>query len=515
MGRTQNAKRNIIFGFVNQCVCLILPFVTRTVIIKTLGADYLGLSSLFTSILQVLNLTELGFSSAVVFCMYKPLAENDTEIICALMNYIRRIYKVIGVIFLIVGFAISPFLPCLIKGSWPSDINIFLLFYIYLANTAISYLLFAYKSALLVASQRNDIDLNITTWTAFVQYIIQIVILISTHNFYYYALIFLAFTIVGNLQRYYITNKKFPQYKPRGKLSKKQIKFINQRVAGAFVQKICATTRNSLDSIFLSVFLGLTTITIYSNYYLILSSVHGVLYVIITAITAGVGDSIASESVQKNYHDLRKFTFMYAWISGACTVCLVCLYQPFMQLWVGTSLMFPFQTVVILCFYFYSLTMGDIKSAYTTGAGLWWEGRYRSIAETICNLILNWVLGYFFGVDGIIFATIISIILINFIWGSQINFEYYFKEMSIKSFYLDHLFYIVTSFISCVICFAICNVISSKVGTNLIQTLFVRFFISIIVGNIIFFVFYKKSKFFNEAKGFVKTALTGRRLSSH
>ena len=494
--RTKNTQRNIIWGMVNKVVILVVPFIIRTIIIKALGADYLGLTSLFTSILQVLNLTELGFSSAVVFCMYKPIAEKDTDTICALMNMFRKVYRIIGVVILIVGVLISLFLSKLISGTWPAEINIYILYYIYLANTVVSYLLFAYKSALLTAHQRSDIDVNITTVTFFIQYLAQIIAIAVFKNFYIYAILYVVFTTIGNIVRAIIANRMFPQYVCRGNLTDLQKADIKKRVIGAFIQKICATTRNSFDSIFLSAFLGLTTITIYGNYYYILSAVHGILTVIITALTASVGDSIARESVEKNLYDMKKFTFMYAWISGWCTVCMLCLYQPFMEIWVGKDLMFPFQTVIIYCVYFYSLTVGDVRSVYTTGSGLWWEGRYRSIAETVANIILNWTLGKYFGVNGIIVATIISILVINFLWGTQILFKYYFKEKNPVIFYLEHVLYAVVVVVVCFISFNVCKIVNFKGIGGLIT----KAIIITIVSNLIFLVCYFKKNYFKDSK---------------
>ena len=170
MQRTKNAVRNLVFGFINKMIIMLFPFVIRTIIIRELGAGYLGLGSLFTSILQVLNLAELGFSSAVVFCMYKPIAEKDSETICALLNLYKQIYRIIGIVILVIGLALTPFLPYLIKGTVPNGINIYILYYIYLFNTAITYFLFAYKSTLLVAHQRNDVVSNISSLTNILQY---------------------------------------------------------------------------------------------------------------------------------------------------------------------------------------------------------------------------------------------------------------------------------------------------------------------------------------------------------
>lgn len=498
--RTENAKRNIVWGTVQKCVALLIPFFVRTVIIKAIGEEYLGLSSLFTSILQVLNLTELGFSSAVVFCMYKPIAEGDEITISALMNYFRKIYKIIGICIFVIGMLLTPFLPYLIKGSWPEDINIYILYTIYLLNTVLSYLLYGYKSALLLAHQRNDIDTKILTSTFLVQYLVQIVVLVTTKSFYLYSMLFLASTVISNVLRGHIVNKKFPQYKNAGVLTKEQRSDIRKKVSGAFIQKICATTRNSADSILLSAFLGLTTVAIYGNYYYILTGVHGFLIVAITAITAGVGDSIARETVVKNHNDLNKFSFIYAWVSGCCTVCMLCLYQPFMELWVGRKLMFDFSTVILLSIYFYTLTMGDIRSTYTTGAGLWWEGRYRSLAETFANIILNIVLGYLYGVNGIIIATIVSILGINFLWGTTIVYKYYFKGISPVEYYVRHLFYVVVTVVACVFSF----MLSERIPMDGVAGFFLKVVTAVVISNVTFFAFYRKSKYYLEAKMFAK-----------
>lgn len=502
--RTINSKRNIIWGMINKIVLLLIPFIIRTILIKTLGADYLGLSSLFSSILQVLNLAELGFSSAVIFSLYKPIADGDTDTICALMNLFKRVYLVIGIIVFAIGISVSPFLPHLIKGTWPSDINIYILFYIYLANTGISYLLFGYKSALLVAHQRNDIEMKITAIVYLVQYVAQIVAVVLFRSFYMYAALYFAFTIIGNIVRSVIVDKIYPQYKSEGSLPAKQMGIIKKKVAGAFVQKLCATTRNSLDSIFISVYLGLTIVTVYGNYFYILTSVHGFLWVVANSITASVGDSIARESTEKNLYDMRKFSFIYALLAGWCTVCMLCLYQPFMKMWCGEELMFPLPTVSILCLYFYSLTMGDIRSVYTTGAGLWWEGRYRSVAETLSNVALNWILGALFGVNGIIMATVISILLINFIWGTGIIFKHYFKGMKALPFFIEHMTYGAVTAAFAAVAYILCQyvLLDGMIG------ILARFFIATVVVTVGIMLLCPHSKYYGDTVALIKRLLT-------
>ena len=99
----KNARRNIVFGVMNKTILLICPFIERTIVQQFLGAEYLGLSSLFSSILSVLSLTEMGFTSAVIYNMYKPTAEGDVHKVNAFLNFYKNVYRVMGCVILAVG----------------------------------------------------------------------------------------------------------------------------------------------------------------------------------------------------------------------------------------------------------------------------------------------------------------------------------------------------------------------------------------------------------------------------
>lgn len=499
MSRTENAIRNMAWGTIERLIMIIIPFITRTVIIQILGSEYLGLNSLFASILQVLNLSELGFSSAIVFSMYKPIAEKDTQKICALMNLYKKVYRTIGMVILVVGLAILPFLENLISGTYPDDVNIYFLYLIHLFGTVSTYFLFAYKNSLLMAHQRNDLSSRVSSLLNFVSTVLQLMIVIVFKNYYLYIIVSPIIAILNNVICAMIVDKKFPEYQAKGKLSKEELHDIKKRVFGLMIQKICATTRNSLDSIFLSAFLGLTMVAMYNNYYTIMNSIITILSIITGAITAGVGNSIATESIDKNYNDMNKFNFIYMWIAGWCTICLLCLYQPFMHIWMGEKYMFPITMVILLCVYFYVLKMGDIRSVYTTSAGIWWEGKYRSIVEAILNIILNYILGKKFGIYGIVSATLISLFFINFIWSTQITFKHYFKGKKVKEYFLQHGIYAFVTFTIGFITYKIC----SSLPQYGIGWLMIKAIICVMVPNIIYVIVYCRTKYFKDACEFI------------
>ena len=504
MNRSKNAVRNVFFGMINKIVVVFLPFLIRSSIIKEFGADYLGLSSLFSSILQLLSLTELGFGTAIIYSMYKPVAENDEKTLSAILLFYRRIYSVIGLIILCIGLVLIPFLPYLINGEVPENVNLLYLYLLYLGNTSVSYFLFAYKSSLIIAYQRNDITSNINTIVHILVYSLQFVTIYVFHDYYAYTAMLIVGTIVNNLSVNICVKKLFPNIKPVGSLSAETRSVIKTKTKGLFIDRLCHVSRNAFDSIFLSAFLGLIITAEYSNYYYIMNSVIGFLIVITSSIQAGVGNSLATESEKKNYDDILKFNFIYMWICGICVVCLGCLYQPFTELVFGREMMFPYRIVILLCVYFFVYEMGDICAVYSSAAGLWWESRYRLLTEAILNIILNYVLGKLFGVFGIILATVITLFLINNIWLSVIVFKHYFKGFSLKRYNLYNAYYAFVSLLSCVVSYFVCNLLFQSAS---FVSLFGRVCICFLIPNIVFLVFYHRLPTYHAASQFVKMRL--------
>lgn len=500
LARVKNAKRNIVWGGIERITSIVLPFVVRTVFLKILGDEILGLNGLFSAILQVLNLAELGFSNAVVYNMYKPIAEDDTAMVCALMNYYKKVYHIIGSCVFAIGIILIPFLPRLIKGEIPQGYNLYVLYIIYLFNTCISYFLFAYKNSLLNAHQRDDINSKVAVIISIATHVLQLAVLLLFNSYYIYLVVLPLMTISSNLIKAYYASKLFPNYKCSGAIPIDLHRTIRKNVLGLFIGKACIVSRNSFDSIFLSAFVGLTTVAIYGNYYYIMTAITGILLMFRNSINAGIGNSIAMNSIDKNHSDFELLSFLYAWLSGWCTVCFLVLYQPFMQIWVGDNMMFPFSTVILICTYFYSLSLGDIRSIYSNAAGLFWEGRYYVITEAVMNVILNYVLGKLFGVNGIILATNLTIICINFVWGSRVLYKYYFKGLSVTRFYLRHIVYAFTTFVVSFITLTISNVIPYAGWSGFI----LKGLICVVVPNVLFWVVYRRHPNYSGALSLMK-----------
>lgn len=450
--RTRNTIRNIVTGLVSKVFVLVLPFIVRTIIIYKLGAEYVGLGSLFTSILQVLNVTELGFASAIACTMYDPIAQNDTKRICEAITLLKTVYRIIGCIILVLGLGLTPVLHLLIKDGVPNNVNIYILYFIHLANTSVSYFFYGYKNTVLSANQRYDVINNVNAIVSIVRGAIQIAVLLLFSDYYVYIITLPVFSIVTNILINHYSNILYPELNIKIRGGLKGIQKIGKQIGGIAIGRISLMCRNSFDSIILSSMIGLNAVAMYSNYYLIFSSITSVLAVILTSMAASVGNSLALEPIAKNEQDHIKFDFCYEAIVAFCTICLFLLYQPFMMLWVGKRLTFPFITMALFCTYFYVNQLSQVRSVYSEAAGLWWHFRYLTMSEMIANLILNIGLGYWIGVDGIIIATIITALLGSFIGCSYITYRKLFRK-SPYGYFLNNLLYLIITVCGCIMGF--------------------------------------------------------------
>ena len=414
--RTRNAARNIVFGGLLKIYQIIMPFILRTAMIYWLGVEYLGLSSLFTSILSVLSLAELGVGSAMVYSMYKPIVEDDAASICALLRLYRTYYRVIGLVIGAAGLALLPVVPEFIHGDVPAGLDVRVLYLLSLGSTVLTYWLMAYRSSLLNAHQRTDIISKISIVISTLTYAAQLLVLYFLGDYYAYLIVSLVTGVLNNLFTAWAAARMYPMYKPGGKLERRQVRVINRRIRDLFTAKVGSVVVTSADTIVISAFLGLTALAVYQNYFYILSAVMGLVAIVFSACTAGVGNSLIVEGKEKNYKDLRTFTFIIGWLGGFCTCCLLCLYQPFMELWVGRDLMVGSPAVVCFCVYYFVQEINALLNMYKDAGGIWHEDRFRPLLTALTNLGLNLALVNVWGIYGVILSTVAATLIVGMPW---------------------------------------------------------------------------------------------------
>lgn len=514
--RTKNATRNLAFGVINKTIVLLIPFVTRTLMIYKMGVQYVGLGSLFTSILSVLSFAELGVGSALVFSMYKPIAENDIDRVNALLAFYKKTYRIIGIVILLLGVAIMPFLRYLINGDVPSNINIYYLYSIYLINNILGYFLFAYKQSLFIASQRVDKISLINTITQTISGLFQTFILLFLQDYYLYVLVIPIITCLTNVLVAILSNKYFPQCKCSGEIDNSELKEIKKKIGGMVFQKIGNIVLSSVDTIVISAFLGLIVLGKYQNYYYIFTTLNGFLAIVMSSIIPVIGNSIVKESVEKNHKDFKTFNFLYIWIVVWWTSCLVCLYQPFMKIWAGESNMLSGTMALLFALYFFAYKWCDMLYVYQEASGIWWETRFVPILAAVLNLGINIFLVNFIGLPGILISTIISVVFVYDIGYSKAIYATYFKSINfgLMSYWKRQILYFSTAIISAVLCYTLCAIIPAK---SSVFRLFVNLLICLFVPNIVMTAFWFKTPEFERAKricsGIIKKFRRGKNVS--
>lgn len=493
LNRKKNSIRNVTYGTIYRCVSIVGPFIVRTTLIYVMGNEYVGLNSLFTSVLSFLSLAELGVGGALVFSMYKPIAEDDTKTINALYALYQKLYKIIGTIIFVLGVSVIPILPRLVNKDLPSDVNLYVIYFVFLINTVLSYWLYGYKQSLLNAFQRNDIVSKRSTVVSIIMYAVQIISLIIWHNYYLYIIWLPVCTVITNLANKVIVDKMFPQYRCEGRVSKEISDSIKKKVIALFGTKANSIVLHATDNIVISAFIGLGTVGRYGNYYYIMNSICMFIKIIYSSITAGLGNSLQTESIDKNYDDFKVLSFMNAWIVTFCSVSLLCLYQPFMLFWVKEKSMLDFGIVVLLVIYFYTYMIRRICLTYKDAAGIWWEDKFRPYVVMVVNLVLNIGLCQVIGLYGIVISTIVSM-FIAIPWENYTVFKYIFHKSS-KDYYKQMFIYFVVGIISAGTTYFICRFLP-----NGIVGIFMRAVICVIIPNAIWLILFFKTKEFSRTK---------------
>lgn len=435
--RTKNSGKNIIFGYANQMVSLILNFIGRTVFIKVLGEEYLGISGLFSDILMMLSMVDLGFGTAMSYSFYRPIAEHDEDKIAALIHYYKKVYNIIAAMTAIVGILLVPFLKYLINMD--SSIPYLKIYYLFfLANTVVSYL-FVYKTSIISASQKNYLISKYHIIVNIVKTIVQIVTLIIFSNYFVY----LTITIIATLANNLIASNKAGQLYPtinskHNKLDEDSRKSIIENMKSIFLYKVSGVLLNGTDNTLISVIVGTVWVGIYSNYNLIISGVNNLISTLFSSITASIGNLVVTGRSEKQYKVFKTMNTISLVIASAVVVVMSNLINDFIALWLGDRFILNSGILIaILCNFYLGNILRPIWS-FREATGLYIQTKYIMLIAAVVNIILSIILGYGFGMAGIIFASAIARISTYFLYEPRLLFRQYFKENTTK-YYLSIL----------------------------------------------------------------------------
>lgn len=408
--RFKNSLKNLSASFFSQIFIMLLSFICRTIFVRLLSAEYLGLSGLFTNILSVLALSELGIGNAIIVHLYKPIAEQDEITISRYMNFYAIAYRTIGIVILVFGVLSTPFLPFLINSD--TDIpNLELIYFLYIANTAVSYFC-AYKRTILTVDQKeyiNTINRNVFT---LIQNVLQIILLLLTQNYVLYVTAMVACTLVSNIRISILTDKMYPylQANNQEKLEKSDILELLKSLKAILYYKLGNTIINSTDNILISTMLGVYYVGLYSNYSMLVSIITTFAVMIFAACSASLGNYNASEDEQKVYFIFRVMTLIAVWVYGFASICFACLFQPFIQLWVGEQYFLDNVTMLMVVAAFFLKGIISVSGTFLDITKLFIRIRAVPIIMAVINILVSILATKAIGLTGIFLGTIVSYI---------------------------------------------------------------------------------------------------------
>lgn len=410
MTRVANATRNIIFGYIGNTIALLLGFVSRTVFIHTLGVTYLGVDGLYTNILSLLSLAELGIGTAMNFNLYKPVAEEDYEKIKSLMYVYKRAYMVIAVFITIIGLAFVPFLRYIIKERGSLDINNLTIYYlIFLFNTVSTYFV-SYKYSLVNAEQKGYIQTNINTITTSITVISQIIVLLIFKSFLLYLI---TASVIGLLEKIIVSlymNKRYPYLSDGNvrKLSNQDVCSLKKNIKALMYHKIGDASVHQTDNIIISSFISVRMVGLISNYHLVINSISRFVNIIFNSAVGGLGNLVATERKERQYRTFKNYRFLGFWVYGFCAVALLTLLSPFITLWLGKDMLVSDTVIYLIIADFYFRGHRIVVNNFKTAAGIFDEDKYVGFIQGIVNLVVSLILVQRIGLVGIYIGTICS-----------------------------------------------------------------------------------------------------------
>lgn len=439
MSRTTNSLKNMGTGLIGQAVTLILQFVYRTIFIKLLGLTYLSVNGLFTNILTIFSLAELGIGQAIVFSLYKPIRDNNIPKIQALMALYKKTYTAIGIFIFATGIAFLPFLPSLVSEATAEMEHLYLIYLLFVADSGIAYF-FSYRQSFLQANQKQYILNTTNTIFAVIHEILRIVFILFTRSYIAMLLFNMVFNLLRNIWITCRINKLYPFLKKtcKEKLPPEETSGILKNVKALLIYKIGNLALNSTDNIIITTMVGLNWVGLYSNYQVLTVAVSGFISTLFTSLTASIGNLNAGDDISQKKKIFQVTNLASFWIYAIASVCFMVALTPTVTLWLGREWALDFPTVLVICGNIYVGGMLFAPYNYRQTMGLFVYGKWRPIISAVINLLVSVILGHYIGLKGVLLGTIIARLTTNVWYDPYIVYKKGFHQNPTE-YYLHYL----------------------------------------------------------------------------
>lgn len=469
-----------------------MAFVLRTIFIKSLGATYLGVNGLMTSILSMLSLAELGVGTAITFSMYEPLAKRDAAKINALMGFFKKVYRFIGITVILIGLAITPFIQHIAKDSGNVS-HLEIIFLLFLLNTSFTYFL-AYKRTLMIADQNEYrlVPFKIGFYALMV--FSQSAVLLFFENYLLFLFVQLMSKLLENLviNAYIHRSYDFLNTKAGAEIEPKEYATIKRNIKAMFLHRIGDYAINGTDNVIISAFINVTTVGLYSNYYLLIRTMKMILTTMLRSATASFGNLLAIESKQKALEKFEVFNFMAFCLYGWATVCAYNLFNPFISLWIGERYLLSPVVLGLVLANFFLVGLRTPLDIVKMAAGVYAQDRYVPLIEAAVNLGSSLVLVRLWGLAGVFTGTLLSSILVVSWMRPYIVYKYVFG-ISVRNYFTK-----ISPYFAIFFCYLFATTFTCQYffpNFNILHFLG-RFLVCLTLPNILTFLLLRKTKEF-------------------
>ena len=435
-GRIKKSILNLSFNYINQILILILSFISRTVFIHYLSIEYLGINGLFSDILELLSMADLGFNTAMSYSFYKPLAEKDYKKIAGLTTFYKKVYNIIAIVVTVLGLSVVPFLRKIINlDKNIPNLEVYYLFS--LAGIVVTYL-FVYRTSIVTADQNNYILTRISMIVSVIKVVAQILVLMLFRSYIVYLCINIISAIVCNVIAANKAVKLYPQIKEKESLSKSEQKDILYNMKSIFIYKVSSVLLNATDNLLISTIIGTIAVGYYSNYLMIVNRITMFYGLIFSSLTASIGNLIVKEEKRKRYEVFQCEQAVSFFISGIIIPCYMVLVNDFINVWLGDKFLFEFSVVLAIGFNMYLACIFQPLWSYREATGLYQKTKWVMALCALINIVLSVILGSTIGLVGIIMASCISRILTYAWYEPIILFKTYFG-VSPKKYFISNI----------------------------------------------------------------------------
>lgn len=426
--RTKKSLLNMQVNLICYFISLVVNFFARSVFLKQLGDEFVGLATTFQSLLGFLNIAEMGVAAAIAFLLYKPIYENNRKQINELVAVFGYIYRIIGIIVFVGGFVLSLFLQKLYPDAKFPGIVLYFGFYSYLLSSLLTYFV-NYKQTLFSADQRNYEIMGYYKAVTIAKIIVQMILVSTVSSYVLYFLMEIIFAVIYSVILVFRVNKVYPWLKANVSAGKELIKHypqVGEKVGQIFAHKIGGFFQFQLLPILIYRFVSLPVVALYTNYTTLTVALNSMMSSVLSSTTAGVGSLIAEGDNNKIYSIFKRILAVDVLFASIFSVCIYKLSSGFVACWLGDEYVLDNVIVLLITVQFFLSLFRDCVGQFIAGFGLFGDV-WAPFAEAGLFLLFSLILGNELGLRGVLLGPIISMLLVIHVWKPYYLFSRGFR----------------------------------------------------------------------------------------